>query len=99
MPGSFHPLHDGHLKLMEVATRYINLCYFFFKKNAQIFFIGQYNGLVIKCDLLVFFFWFYFNMLVINICLSMGYSINLLLEFSLKYSMVFIFVDNINVIY
>ncbi|RZB89337.1 hypothetical protein D0Y65_028268 [Glycine soja] len=21
MPGSFHPLHDGHLKLMEVATR------------------------------------------------------------------------------
>lgn len=29
----------------------------------------------------------------------MGYSINLLLEFSLKYSMIFIFVDNIKVIY
>lgn len=24
MPGSFNPLHDGHLKLMEVATRYLN---------------------------------------------------------------------------
>lgn len=24
LSGSFNPLHDGHLKLLEVATRYIN---------------------------------------------------------------------------
>lgn len=23
LPGSFNPLHDGHLKLLEVASRYI----------------------------------------------------------------------------
>ena len=23
LPGSFNPLHDGHLKLLEVATRYV----------------------------------------------------------------------------
>lgn len=27
LPGSFNPLHVGHLKLMEIATRYINSCY------------------------------------------------------------------------
>ncbi|KAI8015371.1 Glutamate dehydrogenase [Camellia lanceoleosa] len=25
LSGSFNPLHEGHLKLLEVATRYINL--------------------------------------------------------------------------
>lgn len=24
LSGSFNPLHDGHLKLLEVAARYIN---------------------------------------------------------------------------
>jgi len=28
LPGSFNPLHDGHIKLMEVATRYRNPCSF-----------------------------------------------------------------------
>lgn len=35
LPGSFNPLHDGHLKLMEVATRYINSCYLL--KDAQMY--------------------------------------------------------------
>lgn len=30
LPGSFNPLHDGHLKLLEVATRYLLFLFYFF---------------------------------------------------------------------
>lgn len=29
LSGSFNPLHDGHLKLLEVATRYVERLIFF----------------------------------------------------------------------
>ncbi|KAI4313883.1 hypothetical protein L6164_026829 [Bauhinia variegata] len=34
LPGSFNPLHDGHLKLMEVATRICGDCYPCFEISA-----------------------------------------------------------------
>lgn len=53
LPGSFNPLHDGHLKLLEVAMRYAE--YAFMRNEYLLILVNTW----VFCVSINVFYWFY----------------------------------------